>query len=72
MSIATMLGEHEDRPPTHYFNIGHRPGFWFLDPHFSSHEPPALALALELFSQTPGFGTGFGAFSTTPMLMDTR
>jgi len=37
-----------DRPPTHYFNTGHRPGFWFLDPHFSTHKPPALALALAL------------------------
>jgi len=37
-----------DRPPTHYFSTGHRPGFWFLDPHFSTHNPPALALALTL------------------------
>jgi hypothetical protein len=50
-----------DRPPTHYFNAGHRPGFWFLDPHFSTHKPPALALALALIP-----------FVTTPMLMDTR
>jgi hypothetical protein len=50
-----------DRPPTHYFNTGHRPGFWFLDAHFSTHKPPALALALALIP-----------FVTTPMLMDTR
>jgi hypothetical protein len=36
-----------DRPPTYYFSTGHRPGFWFLDAHFSTHKPP-------------GSGTGFG------------
>jgi hypothetical protein len=50
-----------DRPPTHYFNTGHRPGFWFLDAHLFTHKPPALALALALIP-----------FVTTPMLMDTR
>jgi hypothetical protein len=31
--------------------MGRRPGFWFLDPHFSTHKPPAsvLASALILF-----------------------
>jgi hypothetical protein len=47
-----------DRPPTHYFNTGHKPGFGFLDAHFSTHKPPALALALALIP-----------FVTAPMLM---
>ncbi len=31
-----------DRPPTHYFNTGHRPGFWFLDAHISLLTNPRL------------------------------
>jgi hypothetical protein len=62
LSIGTMLGDHEERPSHAPQEIGHPPtisilakdkAFDFLDPHFCTHKPPALALALGLipFSQ---------------------
>jgi hypothetical protein len=61
MSIAMMLGDHEegpsmptgDRPPTYYyFSTGHRPGFFFLAANLTTHPPPP--------PPPPGSGTGFG------------
>jgi hypothetical protein len=60
MSIATILGDLEERPSHAPQGIGHPPTISIVAPDqafdslihiFSTHKAPALALALELFSQ---------------------
>jgi hypothetical protein len=56
MSIAAMLGGHEDRPSHAPQGIGHPPTISILatDQAFDS------LMHTFLYSQTPGSGTGFG------------